>query len=129
MSTHERVARMYAHQEADRILITDSPWRTTIERWQREGMPEDVHYVDYFGLDRFAQFGVDNCTRQYLGLPLFVAGARVTAEMMIEALCVLLPPELRFLISDRGTHFSECVQEACAQPGVYYEFAKRVWLM
>jgi uroporphyrinogen decarboxylase len=57
MSTHERVARMYAHQEADRILITDSPWRTTIERWQREGMPEDVRYVDYFGLDRFAQLG------------------------------------------------------------------------
>jgi len=63
MSTHERVARMYAHQEADRIPITDSPWKTTIERWQREGMPEDVHYVDYFELDRFARFGVDNSPR------------------------------------------------------------------
>jgi uroporphyrinogen decarboxylase len=63
MSTHERVARMYAHQGADRIPITDGPWRTTIERWKREGMPEDVHYVDYFGLDRFAQFGVDNSPR------------------------------------------------------------------
>jgi transposase InsO family protein len=49
---------------------------------------------------------IDNCTRQCLGLPLFVAGARVTAEMIIEALRVLLPPELRFLISDRGTHFT-----------------------
>jgi transposase InsO family protein len=48
---------------------------------------------------------VDNCTRQCLGLPLFVAGARVTSEMIVEALQVLLPPELRFLISDRGTHF------------------------
>lgn len=48
---------------------------------------------------------VDNCTRECLGLPLFMAGANVTSEMIVEALRVLLPPELRFLISDRGTHF------------------------
>ncbi|MBI1877318.1 MAG: transposase [Chloroflexi bacterium] len=48
---------------------------------------------------------VDNCTRQCLGLPLFVAGPKVTAEMGVEALQVLLPPELQFLISDRGTQF------------------------
>lgn len=49
---------------------------------------------------------VDNCTRQCLGLPLFVAGPQVTAELIVEALRVLLPPELLFLISDRGTHFT-----------------------
>jgi transposase InsO family protein len=49
---------------------------------------------------------IDNCTRQCLGLPLFVAGVNVTAEVVTEALYVLLPPELRFLISDRGTHFT-----------------------
>lgn len=48
---------------------------------------------------------IDNCTRQCLGLPLFVAGPHVTSEMIVEALRVLLPPELQFLISDRGTHF------------------------
>lgn len=48
---------------------------------------------------------VDNCTRQCLGLPLFVAGPKVTAEMVVAALRLLLPPELQFLISDRGTHF------------------------
>ena len=48
----------------------------------------------------------DNCTRQALGLPLFVAGSSVTAEMVVDALRVLLPPELQFLISDRGTHFT-----------------------
>ena len=48
---------------------------------------------------------IDNCTRQCLSLPLFVAGANVTAEMVVEALRTLLPPELQFLISDRGTHF------------------------
>jgi transposase InsO family protein len=49
---------------------------------------------------------VDNCTRQCLGLPLFVVGSRVTSEMIVEALRVLLPPELLFLISDRGVHFT-----------------------
>lgn len=63
MTTHERMARMYAHQEADRIPVTDSPWGATIERWQREGMPENVSYVDFFGLDKIAHFGVDNSPR------------------------------------------------------------------
>jgi transposase InsO family protein len=48
----------------------------------------------------------DNCTRQCLGLPLFVAGPRVTAEMIVDALRYLLPPHLLFVISDRGTHFT-----------------------
>jgi uroporphyrinogen decarboxylase len=63
MTTFERVKRMYAHQEADRVPVTDSPWGATIERWHREGMPEDVSYVDYFGLDNFAHIGVDNSPR------------------------------------------------------------------
>ena len=48
----------------------------------------------------------DNCTRQCLGLPLFVMGSKVTAELIVDALRALLPPELHFLISDRGTHFT-----------------------
>lgn len=48
----------------------------------------------------------DNCTRQCLGLPLFIAGPRVTSEMIVAALKCLLPPDLLFLISDRGTHFT-----------------------
>lgn len=48
----------------------------------------------------------DNCTRQCLGLPLFVAGPNVTSEMIVEALWMLLPSELLFLITDRGTHFT-----------------------
>jgi len=49
---------------------------------------------------------VDNCTRQSLGLPLFVTGANVTAPMVVEALRQLLPAELQFLISDRGPQFT-----------------------
>jgi transposase InsO family protein len=48
----------------------------------------------------------DNCTRQCLGLPLFIAGSHVTAEMVVAALRILLPSDLQFLISDRGIHFT-----------------------
>jgi uroporphyrinogen decarboxylase len=63
LTTHERYTRVYAHQEPDRIPVIDSPWGATIERWQREGMPEDVSYVDFFGLDKIAHIGVDNSPR------------------------------------------------------------------
>jgi transposase InsO family protein len=56
----------------------------------------------------------DNCTRQCLGLPLFVTGAKVTAETIVAALRVLLPPELQFLISDRGVHFTAKIFAALA---------------
>jgi len=49
---------------------------------------------------------IDNCTRHCLGLPLFVVGSKVTAAMVVAALRELLPSELQFLISDRGTHFT-----------------------
>ncbi len=61
----------------------------------------------------------DNCTRQCLGLPLFVAGAHVTAETVVEALRVLLPAKLQFLISDRGTHFTAKVFQQLAQDGEF----------
>lgn len=57
----------------------------------------------------------DNCTRQCLGLPLFIAGPRVTAELVVDALRYLLPPELQFLISDRGTHFTATAFQQLAQ--------------
>jgi transposase InsO family protein len=57
----------------------------------------------------------DNCTRQCLGLPLFVAGSKVTSEMIVEALQQLLPPELLFLITDRGTHFTAVAFQTLAR--------------
>lgn len=48
----------------------------------------------------------DNCTRRCWGLPLFVAGPKITAEAVVAALRFLLPPDLQFLISDRGVHFT-----------------------
>ena len=57
----------------------------------------------------------DNCTRQCLGLPLFVAGANVTAQMIVNALRTLLPSDLQFLISDRGGHFTAQAFKELAQ--------------
>jgi transposase len=57
----------------------------------------------------------DNCTRQCLGLPLFVAGAKVTSEMVTTALKELLPPELKFVISDQGSHFRSVAFAQLAQ--------------
>lgn len=59
LTSHERFARMFAHQDADRVPIIDSPWGATIERWQREGMPAGVSFVDFFDLDRVAGIGAD----------------------------------------------------------------------
>jgi uroporphyrinogen decarboxylase len=54
---------MFEHRDADRIPITDEPWGATIERWQKEGMPKDVNWVDYFDLDHIVNIGVDNSPR------------------------------------------------------------------
>ena len=48
----------------------------------------------------------DNCTRQCLGLPLFVTGPQVTSDVIVAALRALLQAELLFLFTDRGTHFT-----------------------
>jgi uroporphyrinogen decarboxylase len=56
---------MFAHQDADRIPIIDSPWDATIERWQNEGMPKGQSYVDYFGLDKFIQLKLTDNSPRY----------------------------------------------------------------
>ncbi len=63
LTSHERFSRMFQHREADRVPIIDSPWGATIERWHREGMPEEVSFADFFGLDRTAAIHPDNSPR------------------------------------------------------------------
>lgn len=68
----------------------------------------------------------DNCSRQCLGLPIFVAGSHVTAELVVDALRVLLPTDLQFLISDRGVHFTAQVfQQLSAQSGFVHVLIAR----
>ena len=59
LTSKERISRMFEHKEADRIPIWDSPWRGTVNRWHREGMPDNMDYTDYFDLDKIAFIDVD----------------------------------------------------------------------
>ena len=59
MTSQERFARMFSHREADRVPIIDSPWAGTLRRWRQEGMPTDVDWRDYFGVDKLTHIGVD----------------------------------------------------------------------
>jgi transposase InsO family protein len=78
------------------------------ERWreQRRSLREQLAQLPIVTAWIAILVITDNCTRKCLGVPLFIAGATVTAEMVVEALRALLPAELQFLISDRGTHFT-----------------------
>ncbi len=60
MTTRERIARIYEHKEADRVPIWDYPWRGTLRRWHREGLPEGMDYRDYFDIDKIEEINVDN---------------------------------------------------------------------
>ena len=57
----------------------------------------------------------DNCTRQCLDVPLFIAGAKVTAKVVVAALRSVLPAELQFVITDRGVHFTAQVFQQLAR--------------
>lgn len=59
MNSRERIKRMYEHREADRVPVIDDPWRGTLRRWRSEGMPENVDWEDYFGVDKIGAFQVD----------------------------------------------------------------------
>jgi len=79
----------------------DSAWREARERL-RDQLPPLAAPSAWIAI----LVVTDNCSRQSLGLPLFAAGAKVNATMIVRALRTLLPPELHFLISDRGAHFT-----------------------
>ncbi len=58
MTSRERVLKVLNHEIADRIPIEDSPWPSTVQRWHREGLPEDMTPKEYFGYE-FEYFGAD----------------------------------------------------------------------
>jgi uroporphyrinogen decarboxylase len=42
LTSHDRIKSMFDHKEADRVPMFDEPWASTLERWHREGPPENV---------------------------------------------------------------------------------------
>ncbi|MBI2941832.1 MAG: DDE-type integrase/transposase/recombinase [Chloroflexi bacterium] len=105
-----RAERSVHHQELMRRRQADDQWRE--ERRQQREREAGVALVTAW----IAVLVVlDNCTRQCLGLPLFVVGAHVTAELVVEALKALLPTELQYLISDGGKQFTAAVMQELAK--------------
>lgn len=99
--THWRALRDQRRQQRAERTREDRAWRA-----QRQALREHLHRSAVITAWIAILVITDNCSRQCLGLPLFVAGARVTADMVVAALRALLPAELQFLISDRGVHFT-----------------------
>jgi transposase InsO family protein len=92
---HQRRATL--HQRADE----DAAWRAARQNLRDQRTPPTAQR-DWIAVLVLT----DNCTRQCYGLPLFSTGARVTSEQVVAALRQLVPPNLQFLITDRGTHFT-----------------------
>jgi transposase InsO family protein len=103
------------HQELARRRQEDARWRE-----QRQALRQHEQAAG-LGVVRgwiAVLVIVDNCTRRCLGLPLFVVGAHVTADLVVAALQAMLPQELKYLIADGGTHFTaEAMQELAQGQG------------
>jgi len=125
LSKPERHRQRHTRQaETDRWKAHRDQRRQTLEQRDREDALWQQQRLDLRERMRLAPIITawiailvitDNCTRQCLGLPLFVAGSAVTAEMIVAALRALLPTELQFLISDRGVHFTAQVFQQLAR--------------
>jgi len=112
----ERKAHRRAHQAREEVWAEQRKQRReTVERrtqedaqWreQREPLREGLEARPPVKKWLAVLVIVDNCSRQCVGLPVFEAGAHVTAAEVNAALRALLPPRLQFLISDRGVHFT-----------------------
>lgn len=96
-----RQLRTQRKQALEQRQEADVTWRKQLQDLRERGaqLPLVIAWIAILVV-------TDNCSRQCLGLPLFVMGSKVTAELIVEALRTLLPTELHFLISDRGTHFT-----------------------
>ena len=66
MTSSERFRSALSGAEMDRIPIFELCfWPRTLERWRREGLPENVAPQEYFALDKAGFFGYDGT----LGIP------------------------------------------------------------
>lgn len=63
LTTHQRMTRVYNHENPDRLPMHDGPWGPTVERWHREGLPAGVWPGQFFGWDNLVGFGTDNSPR------------------------------------------------------------------
>jgi hypothetical protein len=60
MTPRERFRRLFRYEPVDRLpVLALEPYETSaIERWRREGLPQDVNPVDYLGMSRLVHLPV-----------------------------------------------------------------------
>ena len=104
-----RALRAQRRQQRAQRAREDAEWRT-VRQVLRERLASSAVITAWIAILVIT----DNCSRQCLGLPLFIAGSKVTAEMVVTALRSLLPSDLQFLITDRGVHFTAQVFQQLA---------------
>ncbi|MCM8820469.1 MAG: hypothetical protein NC932_00755 [Candidatus Omnitrophica bacterium] len=50
-TSYDRIKAALEHRTLDRIPMTESFWPETIQRWKKEGLPEDMDVYEFLGLD------------------------------------------------------------------------------
>ena len=55
LTSYERMKRTYEHKDPDRVPITDWAWESTLGNWHKAGIPKDMKWEDYFGLENIAR--------------------------------------------------------------------------
>lgn len=63
MTSKERVKRAISGNAPDRVPLSDSYWQTTVDRWNREGLPPSVSPSVYFGTDEILYLSGDYTMR------------------------------------------------------------------
>lgn len=115
LKAQKRAEWAQRHQELTLRRQEDARWRQQRQELRQRGEAVGLGHVMVWIAVLVI---VDNCTRRCLGLPLFVLGAHVTADLVVAALKALLPKALRYLIADGGTHFTaEAMQELAKGQG------------
>lgn len=107
---HRQELRKHHRQQSQQRQQEDEQWRL-----HRKSLREQITLLPIVTAWIAVLIITDTCTRQCLGLPLFIAGSHVTAEMVVAALRGFLPAHLQFLISDRGVHFTAAIFQQFAQ--------------
>lgn len=97
---HWRVLRLRRRLTLIRRRHEDAVWRAARQQL-RERLGQPPCLTSWIAVLVIT----DNCTRQCLSLPLCVAGPKVTAELVVDALRTLLPPELQFLKRPRDAFY------------------------
>lgn len=60
MTSRERFVNWMHFKEVDRPPWWELwYWEETLDRWYKEGLPQDVHLIEYFGVDRRENVGVN----------------------------------------------------------------------